>query len=284
MERLDMFQFNGVDFPDFDNAVRENARQELFETFSYLLENDLPLDKLLKADFVVINDLLAGYYEIAGVQGHEFRKVSVPQDSLRGGLLGTAAVLAMGSDGQRSSPVERGAWVLRHLLNDPPPPAPPNVPQLSRLAGKTLSARELAQAHQEQPQCANCHRKIDPIGFGLENFDAAGQWRDQEVIGQGKRRYGRWQKEVRFDIEPAGKLPNGQTFSNFFELRDAVAEYDDEFARGFTESLIAYGLGRPFGFTDQELASQIGLHAKKHQHSIRQFIHALIRSPAFQTR
>ncbi len=116
MERLDMFQFNGVDFPNFDNAVRENARQELFQTFAYLLENELPLDKLLKSDFIVINDLLAGYYEIEGVEGHEFRKVSVPQNSLRGGLLGTAAVLAMGSDGQRSSPVERGAWVLRHLL------------------------------------------------------------------------------------------------------------------------------------------------------------------------
>lgn len=284
MERLDMFQFDGVDFPNFDNAVRENARQELFETFSHLLENDLPLDKLLKADFVVINDLLAGYYEIEGVEGHEFRKVSVPQDSLRGGLLGTAAVLAMGSDGQRSSPVERGAWVLRHLLNDPPPPAPPNVPQLSRLAGETLPARELARAHQEQPQCANCHQKIDPIGFGLENFDAAGRWRDQEVIGVGRRRYGRWDDEVRFDIEPSGKLPNGQSFANFFELRNAVAQHKDAFARGFTEALIAYGLGRPFGFTDQELANQISSQAKQHDRSIRQFIHALVQSPEFQTR
>ncbi|KLU05530.1 putative signal peptide and transmembrane protein [Rhodopirellula islandica] len=284
MERLDMFQFNGADFPNFDNAVRENARQEIFETFAYLLESELPLENLLKADFVVINDLLAGYYGIEGVEGHEFRKVAVPDGSLRGGLLGTAAVLAMGSDGQRSSPVERGAWVLRHLLNDPPPPAPPNVPQLSRLAGETLPARELARAHQEQPQCANCHHKIDPIGFGLENFDAAGQWRDQEVIGLGKRRYGRWQEDVRFEIDPAGKVPNGKQFSNFLELRDAVAEYDDEFARGFTEALIAYGLGRPFGFTDQELASQISLQAKQHHHSIVQFIHALIQSPAFQTR
>jgi hypothetical protein len=284
MERLDMFQFNGVDFPNFDNAVRENARQELFQTFAYLLENELPLDKLLKSDFIVINDLLAGYYEIEGVEGHEFRKVSVTQNSLRGGLLGTAAVLAMGSDGQRSSPVERGAWVLRRLLNDPPPPAPPNVPQLSRLAGEILPARELARAHQEQPQCANCHQKIDPIGFGLENFDAAGRWRDQEVIGLGKRRYGRWDDEVRFDIEPSGMLPSGEPFSNFFELRDAVAEHGDEFARGFSKALIAYALGRPYGFTDQELANQICSQAKLHDHSIRQFIHALVQSSKFQTR
>ena len=118
------------------------------------------LGKLLKSDYVMINGLLGTYYGIDGVNGDHFRKVSLPADSPRGGLLGTAAVLAMGSDGIESSPVERGAWVLRYLLNDPPPPAPPNVPQLSRLADKPLTARERVLAHQEEPQCASCHRKI----------------------------------------------------------------------------------------------------------------------------
>ncbi|MCC9642080.1 DUF1592 domain-containing protein [Rhodopirellula sp. JC740] len=284
VERLDMFQFNGAEFPSFDNAVRENARQELFQTFRHLLDEDLSLGKFLKSDFVVINDLLADYYGIDGVNGHHFRAVSVPTDSLRGGLLGTAAVLAMGSDGQRSSPVERGAWVLRHLLNDPPPPAPPNVPQLSRLAGETYSARDLALAHQEEPQCASCHRKIDPIGFGLEHFDATGQWRDQELIGLGKRKYGKFQKHVAFEIDAHGKLPGGETFAGYHQLRDAIAQHEDDFARGFAESLIAYGLGRPFGFADEELADQICASAKRSQHTIRAFIHALVQSDTFQNR
>jgi len=102
-----------------------------------------------------------------------------------------AAIMAMGSNGERTNPVERGAWVLRKLLNEPPPPAPANVPEIVRLAGKSLTTRERLQAHQESPQCASCHRKIDPIGFGLENFDATGQWRNtdsyQPVDAEGVR-------------------------------------------------------------------------------------------------
>lgn len=281
MERLGMFQFDGSQFPAFDNAVRDCAAEEIFQTFHTLIDEKLPLDRLLKADFVVVNDLLAGYYGIDGVDGHEFRKVSLPTDSLRGGLLGTTAVLAMGSDGIRSSPVERGAWVLRHLLHDPPPPAPPNVPMLSRLAGQVLSARELGQAHQEQPQCAQCHQKIDPIGFGLENFDASGQWRDVETIVVGKRKA---QKTRLFDIDPSGQLPGGQQFQDYFGLRDLVGNYQTSFARGFTESLIAYGLGRPFGFTDEDLANAIMTQAQQQNSDISSFIHALVQSRQFQTK
>tara|TARA_R110002072_G_scaffold302999_4_gene491157 strand:+ start:8108 stop:10684 length:2577 start_codon:yes stop_codon:yes gene_type:complete len=284
MERLGMFQFDGVQFRTFDNAARESAREEVFETVHTLLDEKLPLRSLLKADFVVVNDLLAGYYGIPGVDGHEFRQVKVPDGSLRGGLLGSAAVLAMGSDGQRSSLVERGAWVLRHLLNDPPPPAPPNVPMLSRLAGQVLSARELGKAHQEEPQCAQCHQKIDPIGFGLENFDASGQWRDLELIGTGRRKFGVWQTTKTFEIDSSGQLPGGQKFKNYFELRDAISRHEDSFSRGFTESLIAYGLGRPFGFTDQDLADEIMRSAKQSDYEISQFIHALIQSKLFQTK
>jgi hypothetical protein len=281
MERLDMFQFNGVDFPTFDNAVRAAAREEIFATFQYLLSERLPLSTFLKSDFVVVNDLLAGYYGIPEVVGHEFRKVPVDDESLRGGLLGTAAVLAMGSDGLRSSPVERGSWVLRHLLHDPPAPAPPNVPQLSRLAGQVLPAHELQKAHQEQPQCAQCHRKIDPIGYGLENFDAAGRWRDEEVVAFGKRRAN---KSKSFAIKSNGRLPNGKEFEGYLGLRDAVAEHGDQFARGFGEALIAYGLGRPYGFTDEELAEGIVNHAAECNFEISEFIHALVQSKQFQSK
>lgn len=279
LERLETFQFNGLQYEDFDNAVRANAREEIFQTMHTLLNERLPLPTLLKADFVVVNDLMAGYYDIPDVHGAEFRKVQLPANSLRGGLLGTAAVLAMGSDGVRSSPVERGAWVLRHLINRPPPPAPPNVPQLGRLAGQILGARELARAHMEEPQCAQCHNKIDPIGFGLENFDATGKWREQEIVQIGPLRKGEFKT---FPIDSQGHLPGGEEFANYFGLRDEIAKRPDEFAHGFTEALITYGLGRPFGFTDHTLAESMISQAKIGHYDPNLFIHALVQSPTFQ--
>jgi len=281
MERIDMFQFHGGDFPTFDNAVRANARDEIFSMVRFLMKDRMPLKDLLHADYVVVNDLLAGYYGIDNVEGHEFRKVSVGEDSIRGGLLGTAAIHCMGSDGIRSSPVERGAWVLRHLVNNPPPPAPPNVPQLSRLDGEVLPVRKLQRAHQEQPQCAQCHQKIDPIGYGLENFDASGSWREVETIRIGKRRK---KKTREFPIDASGVFPGGEKFNDFFELRSSIASHEDDFARGFAEALIAYGLGRPFGFTDQGLADDLVEAAKKNDYEINLFIHALIQSKAFKTK
>ena len=280
MHRLGMFAFSGRQFPDFDNAVRDSARDEIFETVRHAIENELPLRTLLKSDAVVINDVLADYYGIEGVKGHEFRSVKVPGNSPRGGLLGTAAVAAMGSDGVRSSPVERGSWVLRHLLNNPPPPAPPNVPQLSRLEGEVLSARELQRAHQEQAQCAQCHQKIDPIGYGLDNLDASGRWRDVEVILSGKRNA----PAHEFPIEPAGKFMDGTTFDSFFDLRDVVADRTDAFAMGLTEALISYGMGRPFGFSDAQLAHDIVAEASTTDYQVAAFIHALIQSKPFQSR
>ncbi|MEM7232066.1 MAG: DUF1592 domain-containing protein [Planctomycetota bacterium] len=281
LERLGMFQFEATLYPTFDNGARENAREEVYQTVHAMLRERLPLGTLLKADFVIVNDLLADYYGLDGVEGHEFRKVSLPTGSPRGGLLGSAAVLAMGSDGLRTSPVERGAWVLRYLLNDPPAPAPANVPQISRLEGKVLSSRQLQQAHQEEPQCAQCHRKIDPIGFGLENFDAVGKWRDIEIVVKGARKRSRSHE---FSIEPAGQLPNGAKFSDFRSLRDAVAQQSDAFARGFAESLIAYGLGRPYGFTDRELADAMLKNASEHDYELSCFVHALVQSKKFRSK
>jgi len=275
MERLDFFQFDTKLHREFDESVRASARKEVYESFALLLRDQERghIGKLLKSDYVMINGLLGTYYGIDGVSGDHFRKVSLPPDSPRGGLLGTAAVLAMGSDGIESSPVERGAWVLRYLLNDPPPPAPPNIPQLSRLADKPLTARERVLAHQEEPQCASCHRKIDPIGFGLENFTAAGKWRTEDK--HGKKTY---------DIDPSGKFHKGPEFSGYFEMRDLIAQKENDFARGFTEHLIGYGLGRPFGFTDEDLANEITSAAKKEDHSVSAFVHALVQSKAFITK
>jgi hypothetical protein len=225
---------------------------------------------------------LANYYGIEGVTGDEFRKVKLPAGSPRGGLLGTAAIHAMGSDGVESSPVERGAWVLRYLLNDPPPPAPPNVPQLSRLADKPITTRERLRAHQEEAQCASCHRRIDPIGFGLENFDAAGKWRTTEAHRIKTRR--NWRTTKTWEIDPSGSFHNGPEFADYFELRDRIAEREPDFARGFTEALIEYALGRPFGFIDEDLALGIMSSAKNKNYALREFVHALVQTKQFQSK
>ena len=173
-------------------------------------------------------------------------------------------------------PVERGAWVLRKLLNDPPPPAPPNVPQLSRLSGKPLTTRERIAQHQEDAQCTQCHRKIDPLGFGLENFDAAGKWRTLDTrpdVPPEKRQ-----------IDASGAFFRGPAFGGFFELRDLVSAHPERFARGFTEALIEYGLGRPFGFSDEELAAEIVSKAGNRGFQISEFIHALVASKAFHSK
>ncbi len=283
MHRLGMFAFDGRDFPTFDNAVRDAAGEEIYQTFSTILHERLPLRNLLKSDFVVVNDVLGDYYELEGVEGDHWRRVELPEGSPRGGLLGSAAVAAMGSDGERSSPVERGAWVLRKLMNNPPPPAPPNVPMLSRFDGELISGRELGDLHQEEPQCAQCHRKIDPIGIGMENLDPSGRWREVErvAIDDKARRAGNY---TEFPIDPSGSLIGGIDFKDFFELRDIVADNLDGFAGGLAESMVAYGLGRPFGFSDHLLVEEILEQAEPEDYAIDAFIHALVQSKPFKSK
>ncbi len=283
MTRLDFFQFNPRLYPRFDGSLRASARREVYETLRYVLNEDLPVGALLKSDFVVVDDLLADYYGLPAARGSFFRRVHVPPGTPRGGLLSMAAILAMGSDGERASPVERGAWVLRKLLNDPPPPAPANVPQLSRFGDKLLPARELLEAHQEQPQCAQCHRRIDPIGFALQNFDAAGLWREEEYTEFFKG----WQvilKKQVFPINATGRLPGGGEFSGFHALRDAVAEHEQAFARGLIEHLLEYALGRPAGFSDADLVEEILKKTQSKGMMLRAMIHGVVMSREFRTK
>jgi len=276
MDRLDFFQFDTKQFRDFDESAKAAARREVYETFAHLLRHNGSLTRLLKSDEIHVNGLLATYYGLEGISGDAFQKVKLPAGSPRGGLLGMAAILAMGSNGERTSPVERGAWVLRKLLHNPPPPAPPNVPQLTRLENKLLNTRERLLAHQEEPQCLQCHRKIDFIGFGLENLNAAGKWRTEETFekrGVGKKTW---------PIDPSGQFYNGPAFQDYFQLRDLIAAKSEDFARGFTEALIEYALGRPYGFTDAVLADDIVKHAKAKGFAMKEFFVALATSREFR--
>jgi hypothetical protein len=278
MDRLDFFRFNNEHYPAFDESTKMAARNEVYETVAYLLHQNASVCSLLKSDFVVINGLLAHYYDIEGVHGDEYRKVAVPKGVPRGGLTGTAAILAMGSNGEQTSPVDRGAWVLRKLLDDPPPPAPPNVPQISRLEGKLLTTRERLRAHQEQPQCASCHRKIDPIGLGLENFNAVGQWRTKDSYETAKHETKTW------TIDSAAAFHNGPAFRDYFELRDLIATNSEAFARGFSRALLEYALGRARSDRDGPLIRDMLTESRKSNFATRDFIHVLVKSKEFQTK
>lgn len=285
LDRLDFFEINRELYPRFDDSTKLASRDEVYATVDRLFRENGELRDLLKADYVVINSVLAGYYGIEGVTGDEFRRVPLPADSPRGGLLGMAAVSVMGGNGEKTSPVERGAWVLRKLLNDPPPPAPANVPQITRLAERVLTSRERLAAHQEEAQCASCHRKIDPIGFGLENFDAAGQWRTEDsymlVKDDGKPDP---KTKKTWTIDPAGAFHRGPAFRDYFELRERIAAREGDFARGFSAALIEYSLGRPVGFSDDPLLDAMTSSTRNQQGKVREFVQALVASEAFHSK
>ena len=208
---LERFREVSVDpnlFPRFNNGIRDSAYQETIEFFKTLVKENLPVTKLIDSNFVTINSILAEHYELNDVKITDFAKVKLPADSNRGGLLGQVSFLTAGSTGERSSPVIRGALVMEKLLHDKPSPPPPNVPELAQASQEPLPIRDIVALHQTKPQCASCHVKMDQIGFGLENFDAIGRWRETEKVGR---------KQV--SINPTGKLPGGGEFTNLRELK-----------------------------------------------------------------
>ena len=260
----------------FNKGVRHSASRELPAFFKVLVEENLPAANLIDSDFAVVDPLLAQHYGIDGVDGVEsngFQKVALRETSPRGGLLGQAAFLVSGSNGERSSPVIRGALVMQKLLHDKPAPPPPNVPELGAEAGVNRSNRELVEFHQRKPQCASCHKKMDVIGFGLENFDTIGQWRDTERVGK---------KDV--PIQTGGELPDGGKFANLNDLKRLLRDQDDQLAEELVESLLAYGLGRNIEFTDTDAVEDILTRLESDQFRLRDMISEIAVSPIFRSK
>jgi hypothetical protein len=285
LDRLDFFEVNRAMFPRFDTATKVAAREEVYETALQLFRGNGSIAQLLKTDHVMINAVLAEFYGLPHPEGPGFEKVMLPAGSPRGGLLGMSAILFMGGNGERTSPVERGAWVLRKMLNEPPPPAPANVPALTRLAGQVLDTRERLRAHQEDPQCANCHRKIDPIGLGMENFDAVGLWRTDDGY-QAKDANGKVEpgKAKQWTIEPGASFHKGPSFRDFNEMRDLIYERRTQFARGFSVALLEFALGRTAGFRDEPLLAMMVADAERQNLAVREFVRTLVKSEAFRSK
>jgi hypothetical protein len=259
------------EFPDFDDTLRESLQRETELFFgSIVRENRSALD-LLRADYTFVNERVARLYGMPNVKGSHFRRVSLPPDSPRRGLLGQGSILTVTSYPDRTSPVVRGKWILENLLGVPPPPPPPNVPELSATSdqGGTLTIRERLAAHRNNPSCASCHALMDPLGFALENFNAIGQWRTLDDTGAA--------------VDAAGTLPDGTPFAGVAEFRAAL-ENSDLFVMTLAEKLLTYGLGRGLEHYDQPAVREIVRTAAEDDYRFSTLIAAVVQSPPFRLR
>ena len=227
---------NLMEFPEFDDGLRQGFRRETELLFASLLREQRSVIDLLQADYTFVNERLARHYGIRGVTGSHFRRVAAPDESRRG-LLGHGSILLVTSHPNRTSPVKRGKWVLETLLGSPPPPPPANVPPLDETkgAGRPLTMKERMEEHRRNPACANCHRLMDPIGLALENFDGVGGWRSRE---SGVR------------IDSTTQLADGTAVNGVVDLRRAVLRRPEVFVRTVTENLLTYALGRELAADD----------------------------------
>jgi hypothetical protein len=273
LHRFDDIAVNPDEYLMFDEQVRYSAREEPIRFFEHLVKENLPLGNLIDSDFAMLDPLLAHFYGIKGVDGQGFRKVRLPPGSPRGGLIGTTAFMIMGSTGDRTSPIIRGTLVLDKFLHDPSADPPPNVPELTDASKEPLPIREMIELHQSKAQCASCHAKIDPIGYGLETFDAVGLWREEAKVG-----------EKMEPIERGGTFPDGRAYANFDQFKALLLGQKEKLARALVEGTMSYGLGRTAEFSDGDdldvLTSQLikdGLRAKS-------LIHNLVQSSIFQTK
>lgn len=253
----------------WDNELRTAMGRETEEFFHFLLTANRSVLEFLSAEYTFVNERLARHYGIEGVSGSEFQRVSL-DPSRRRGLLTHASVLTVTSDPTRTSPVKRGKWVLENLLGTPPPPPPPNVPTLESAKELHGTLRQRLEQHRADPACANCHAMLDPIGFGLENFDATGAWRDLDD-GQ--------------PVASAGRLTSGQQFSNAAELTTILLrDKSDQFVRTLAGKLLTFALGRGVEYYDKPALNEIVEKARKDDFAFHSLVIAIAESVPFQKR
>ena len=269
LQDLEKVHPDAVSFPYYDQTLARSLRRETELFFEHLVRDDRPVLELLDADYTFVDERIAKHYGIPNVMGANFRRVSLPEE--RRGILGHGSVLASTSLGNRTSPVLRGKWVMEVLLGSPPPPPPPNVPELDEteaVAGaRRLSVRERMEEHRSNPACSSCHRVIDPLGLALENYDLTGKWR----INDGDLR-----------VDPSGELYDGTPLNGPADLRGALLNRSRTFLTAFTESLMAYALGRRIEHYDMPTIRGILRDAEAQDNRMSAFILGVVNSGPFQ--
>ena len=254
-------------FPDFEDYLRQSMRRETEMFVEHIIRGDRSILEFLDAKYSFLNERLARHYGIAGVEGPEFRRVDLT-GTRRAGVVTQASVLTVSSYATRTSPVLRGKWILDNLLNAPPPEPPADVPNLDEAAiGSAASMREQLQAHRRDPTCASCHRRMDPLGFGLENFDAVGAWRTAD----GK-----------FPIDASGELPNGEEFKGPDELVAILSRQPKAFSEALTSKLLTYALGRGLEGYDRRTVKEIAARLPARNYRFSALVLEIVNSVPFQ--
>jgi hypothetical protein len=268
-------------FPRYDDHLEASMVGESKAFFAEVLQHDLSLDHFIDSDFAMLNERLARFYDIEGVRGDDFRRVSLRPEWHRGGVLTQAAILSVTSNGTRTTPVRRGTWILKTLLNaDPGLPVAnageisPKVPGIDK-----ATVRQRLEIHRELPQCARCHDRIDPLGFALENYNAAGQWRDREGFGY-KGRVG----EDDPLIDASGKLSDGTMIDGIDGLKQALLSRRSQLHAALATKLFSYALGREMTLVDRADIDRAVKLTQTHQADLRTIIKAIVSSDAFLKR
>jgi cytochrome c553 len=259
-------------FPTFTRKLRDAMLQEATTFFDKLREDDRPILDLLDADYTYVNEDLARHYGIEGVKGNEFRRIALRPEDHRGGLLGMGAVLAMGAETSRTSPTLRGKWVLEVLFGTPPPPPPVNAGRLKDDGKKDKAPktfREKMTLHAKDPSCAACHARIDPMGYGLEQYDAIGAWR--ESVGDAA-------------VDCSGQLPTGERFRGASELKAVLRKKQDAFVRNLVEQMLSYALGRDLGDDDEAAVREAKACLEKNEYRFSALVTGVAESLPFRWR
>jgi hypothetical protein len=257
---------------NFDSELRGAMRRETEGVFAYVLREDRNLLELLDSDYTFLNQRLATHYGISNVFGDEMRRVTLPPDSPRGGILTEGTMLVVTSNPTRTSPVKRGLFILDNVLGTPPPPPPPNIPPLEDATkGATnhvFSLRETLALHRKDPLCSSCHNRMDPLGLAFENFNAMGMWRQAE--------YGE-------PIDATGTLTTGESFANVKELKQIlVIKHAKDFYRTLTEKMLTYALGRGLDYHDVENVDQIVARLEASNGRLSALLAGVVESAPFQ--
>ena len=260
-------------FPEYDDNLRRAFQRETELFVESILREQRSAVDLLTAEYTYVNERLARHYGIRNVRGNWFRKVALGPDQVaRAGILGHGSVLTVTSLATRTSPVNRGKWILENILGTPPPPPPPDVPALEEAdtEGQALSMREAMSVHRRNPVCSACHAKMDPLGLALENFDAIGRWRTRSESNE--------------NIDASGTLPGGGTFTGPTDLRKVLLDRPEQFVETVAEKLLMYATGRGLEYYDRPAIRAIAREAAADDYKLGSVILGVIKSTPFQMR
>lgn len=273
LRKLETIQPDHGMFPSFNEALRRAMIDEPSTFFDRLVRDDRSILELIDADYTYLNEPLAKHYGIKGISGDAMRRVEL-KDPNRGGVLTMAGILTLTSHPTRTSAVKRGKWILDEILGAPPPPPPPNVPELNEASkdrpdAKTLSLRQRLELHRADPQCFGCHRRMDVLGLGMENFDPIGRWRENDA---GRR------------IDVAGTLPTGEKFTNPGQLKKILAACREDFARALTEKMFVFSLGRTVERGDRREIKRVVESLRRNEYRFSALIEEVVASYPFRHR